>query len=94
MTTFNDIQGVANHWASLHPDLASRMDRALALVGNVRRAASDVYEVEGSDGHMYMVRVNRPSRTSMCTCPDYQEREIRCKHILAAALYEVCESPV
>ena len=94
MTTFDDLKGVARHWATLHPELEQRLSRALALVANVHRVTLLSYEVEGSDGHVYRVNVNRKERTSTCTCPDYELRRTRCKHILAAALYEVCEAPV
>ena len=85
------VNALVSRWAAMYPDLAERLARAAALVANVRRGdySRDVFFVEGSEGHSYMVRVNRKTRTSTCTCPDHQERQLRCKHILAVALLVV-----
>ena len=91
-TTTPNVSAVvskANKWASKHPDLSGRLDRAVALVANVNQTAHpDVYVVEGSHGHKYMVRVHRSEKTSECTCPD-SGKGWKCKHILAVALLEV-----
>jgi len=83
------IQGLARSWATRHPDLASRINRAVALVSNVLPGdrSPDVYFVEGSAGRQYMVRVNRRDRTSACTCPDHGKGN-HCKHRIACALFE------
>jgi uncharacterized Zn finger protein len=78
----------ANKWAARHPDLGSRLERALALIANVSSTLHpDVYVVEGSHGHKYMVRINRSEKTSECTCPDHAKGH-HCKHRLSVALYE------
>jgi len=84
------IQGIARAWATRHPELAARIARAIALVSNVQPGdrSPDVYFVEGSAGHRYMVRVNRGDRTSTCTCVDHSCRGMKCKHIIAAGLFE------
>lgn len=88
--TASAVNATVARWSARHPELADRLERAAALVANVTPGdrSPDVFFVEGSDGHRYMVRVNRQARTSTCTCPDHMTRDIRCKHILAAALVE------
>lgn len=80
---------LAARWAARHPDLASRLGSAKALVANVQPGdrSPNVFFVEGSAGRRYMVRVNRQARTSSCTCPDHGKRGGRCKHILAVAFW-------
>lgn len=84
MPTAAAIFATARRWASKHPDLSERLDRAVALVDNVRPTSPDVYSVEGSEGHGYVVRVRGTEST--CTCQDFARRGIRCKHRLAVAL--------
>jgi hypothetical protein len=79
----------ASKWAFKRPELADRIDRAGALVANVNKTAHpDVYVVEGSHGHKYLVRVHRDAKTSECTCPDSGKGN-HCKHRIAVALLEV-----
>jgi hypothetical protein len=77
-------------WSARHPELADRLERAAALVANVTPGdySPNVFFVEGSDGHRYLVRVNRKARTSTCSCLDHQMRGFKCKHVLAVALCE------
>lgn len=84
------INALARTWADKNPDLSDRIWRAVALVSNVTPGdlSPNVFFVEGSEGHKYMVRVNRAQKTSSCTCPDHTGRGLRCKHILASALFE------
>lgn len=80
---------LARKWAAKHPSLAKRLERAVALVANVTPGdySSNVYFVEGSDNHRYMVRIDRKNRISTCTCRDSQDG-FHCKHRLATALFE------
>ncbi len=82
------LNKIADRWVAKQPGAADRISRALALVDNVRKANSTTFYVEGSQGHKYVVLVDRTKRTSTCSCPDFQSRGVRCKHIFAAALYE------
>lgn len=85
----SNVNALAARWTARHPELRGRMERAIALVANVTPGRmSHVFFVEGSEGTSYIVRVNRRERTSTCTCPDHENRGGRCKHILAAALWE------
>ena len=79
------VNALVAKWAAKHPDLADRLERAAALVANVRGSGS-TFVVEGSDGHHYTVKVDRKARTSSCTCPDHKKRGLRCKHVLSVAL--------
>lgn len=81
------VATTAARWAAKNPELAPRMERAVALVANVTSTVSpEMFMVEGSYGHQYVVRVNRAARTSTCTCPDHGKGH-HCKHRLAVALY-------
>lgn len=84
------VNAVINNWAAKHPGLRARLHRAVALLDNVRPGdrSPNVFFIEGSYGNKYMVRVNRAQKSSSCNCPDHQNRNVKCKHILAAALYE------
>ena len=87
--TASSVSAKASKWAAKRPELADRIDRAVALVANVVKTAHpDVYVVEGSFGHKYVVRVHRDAKISECTCPDHQKGH-HCKHRLAVALVEV-----
>ena len=86
-----NVNALAARWTARHPELRGRMERAIALVANVTPGRmSHVFFVASAteEGISYIVRVNRKARTSTCTCPDHQQRGGRCKHILAAALWE------
>jgi hypothetical protein len=91
-----DVVVLARKWAGMHPGLATRLERAIALVANVIPGdfSPNVFFVEGSEGHRYMVRVDRKNRTSSCTCADSKVHGDRCKHRLAVALYETATSQV
>lgn len=84
------VAALAKVWIEKNPALKARIERAVALVANVRPGdrSPNVFFVEGSHGRTYMVRVNRAHKTSACECEDFLGRGIRCKHRLAAALYE------
>ena len=86
---YTTVRGLATVWAAKRPELEARINRALALVSNVTPGdlSPNVYFVEGSAGHNYMVKINRRDRTSTCTCPD-AEKGNHCKHRLAVALFE------
>jgi uncharacterized Zn finger protein len=80
------VNTLARKWAKAHPESASRIQRAVALVGNVERTGSHTFAVEGSEGHRYTVWVNWQKKTSTCTCGDSMGRHAHCKHRWAAAL--------
>lgn len=84
-----DALTLARRWAAKHPELASRLLRAVELVTRVTPCdyAPDAFFVEGSKDR-YLVKVFRKARSSTCTCPD-SEMGNHCKHRLAVALYEV-----
>ena len=83
------VNKLVSKWQAKHPELTARLNRAVSLVANVSRGFCPwVYFVEGSDGHSYIVRVNRKEHTSTCTCPDSTERGAHCKHRLAVALFD------
>ncbi len=86
----SNVNAKAQKWAEKHPDLAARLERAKALVASVKPGdlSPDVYFVEG-EKDSYMVKIDRKAHSSSCTCPDHTNRNVRCKHILAVALFEV-----
>lgn len=88
------VNKLVRRWAARHPELTERLDRAAALVANVRPGdlSPNVFFVEGSDGHRYFVCVNRRERKSSCSCPDHLNRAIKCKHILACALLDAAKA--
>lgn len=57
-------------------DVDKRDRRALTETMFVRRDAPDLYEVRTESGD-YVVDVREPA----CSCPDFQYRDVRCKHI-------------
>ena len=57
-------------------DVDERDRRALTETMFVRRDAPDLYEVRTESGE-YVVDVREPA----CSCPDFQYRDVRCKHI-------------
>jgi uncharacterized Zn finger protein len=81
------VNATAARWTKVAPELADRLERAKALVANVEATQDkDIFVVEGSEGHRYLVKLVKKSHRSECTCGDFAKRQIRCKHILAAAL--------
>jgi hypothetical protein len=51
--------------------------RALTETMFVRRDAPDLYEVRTASGGEYAVDAREPA----CTCPDFQYRDVACKHV-------------
>jgi hypothetical protein len=87
------VKQVAAWWAvSLDADTNRRLRRAVKLVlaGAVRPGdrSPNVFFVKGEQKAEYFVRVNRTARTSTCNCDDARTGAPRCKHRLAAALWE------
>jgi hypothetical protein len=81
-----DVAEKAARWVAHRPELATRMEKAMALVGGIERTdEANTYKVEGGKGD-YIVRVDRGRRYSECTCPDSAVRGQKCKHRLAVAL--------
>jgi predicted nucleic acid-binding Zn finger protein len=80
------IRNLATKWSAKRPELAARIERAIALTGGVKSQGEGVYVVEGVGGDYIVTK----GRNSMCTCPDSQ-RGNRCKHQLAVALVCIVE---
>lgn len=55
----------------------------------VRPLGRGRYEVEGHSGNVYLVDLDR----SVCTCPDHEFRDARCKHLRRVAI-EITEGRV
>ncbi|WP_224449588.1 SWIM zinc finger family protein [Haloprofundus salilacus] len=51
--------------------------RALTETMFVDREAPDFYRVRTQSGDEYVVDTREPA----CTCPDFQYRDVRCKHV-------------
>ena len=88
----SNVARLATVWADKHPELSARIQRAVALVSNVSTTlAPEIFFIEGSWGHKYIIRTDRKARTSTCTCPD-SEKGHHCKHRLAVALYVAAQA--
>lgn len=60
------------------PDFVDERDvRALTETMFVRETAPDLYDVRTRTGGAYHVDTREPA----CTCPDFQYRDVACKHI-------------
>lgn len=46
------------------------------------------FHIEGTTSNEYLVEVCKSDRCITCTCPDFQQRQMRCKHIYCL-LYRV-----
>jgi hypothetical protein len=62
-------------------DLEARDVRALTEYMSTLPFGGDVYSVTTESGSEYRV----DAREDRCTCPDYQYREVECKHLRRAA---------
>lgn len=78
------IERLAATWKLLHPDLASRIDRATGLTEKVKPIGDLTWEVVGVSS-IYYVYADPDTHASTCTCPDSQSGH-RCKHRIAVAL--------
>lgn len=87
-STFGKMRAIADRWAAKHPELRSRLERALALTGEVTRKGPTLFSVAG-ERDIYNVKIT--GNTSTCTCPDFVNRSIHCKHRLAVALVVTAE---
>lgn len=87
---FQKALDLVARWSAKHPRLKDRLERALFLVDHVHETTHpDRYLVDSSTGRgSYVVRIDRRTKTSSCTCPD-NARGHHCKHRLAVALYEL-----
>ena len=63
-----------------------RLQRALeyALMSNVYEVDGDQWEARNGDGKTYTLDV----AARECNCPDYQRRELPCKHLYSARLVQ------
>jgi uncharacterized Zn finger protein len=87
MTTNNKkVLEIAQKWAGRVD--AKRLEKAVALVDYVTVVDETTFRIEGTSD-TYTVSVDRTAKVSRCTCPDHQQRAMKCKHILACALREV-----
>jgi hypothetical protein len=87
---FRRMTELAAKWADKNPNLRDRLMRALAMTGGVKKVAPNQYTVEGERGD-YTVTIH--GNTSTCTCKDFLQRKIHCKHRLAVALVVTARSP-
>jgi hypothetical protein len=55
----------------------ARTMRAATEVMTVFEEADGLYEVITESGNSYNVKLDGPA----CTCPDFEHRDVRCKHI-------------
>ena len=78
------IRSLATQWAERHPELATRLEKAVALTGGVKSQGEGVYVVEGV-GDVYIVWADPQGKRSTCNCED-SRRGHHCKHRLAVAL--------
>jgi hypothetical protein len=76
---------LASKWIIKYPYLKERIQKALALITNVKAQGEGVYVVIGDSGRDYIVWADPSSGQSTCTCED-SIRGNHCKHRLAAAL--------
>jgi len=70
-------------------DLEERDVRALTEYMTVLPLGGDVYSVTTQSGSEYRV----DAREGRCTCPDYQYRNVRCKHLRRTA-FATGERPI
>ncbi len=80
------IHDLARTWTLKHPELKSRIERAVQLVlgGKVRHIEGSIYAVHGT-GDEYTVSIDPDHGSSICMCED-SRRGHKCKHRLAVAL--------
>lgn len=76
------VNTLVQKWSTKHPELASRLERAMALTGSVHSQGEGTFVVEGATGD-YIVGIEHGRST--CTCQDFK-RGHHCKHRLACAL--------
>ncbi|WP_224268895.1 SWIM zinc finger family protein [Haloprofundus salinisoli] len=75
MTSTPDVPDTT---AESTPDPVDERDvRALTETMFVDREAPDFYRVRTGSGDEYVVDTREPA----CTCPDFQYRDVRCKHV-------------
>ena len=80
MPTFNDSPNPAGD-ASGTPTLRQERGLAIAEAGKVRQKGT-LWVVPSQTGHgTYVVEPN--ATTPNCSCPDYETRQIKCKHLWA-----------
>lgn len=77
-------------WTTKYPNHQDRIDRGalLALSGKVAPRGLDTWRIVGSkkpDGSTPEYTVTVTCGYPSCTCPDYTEKNHRCKHIWACA---------
>lgn len=80
------INAIAAKWSARYPQQAAKIVRGamLALSHKVEPRSADSWRVEGSKGNAYLVEVR--CGYHRCSCPDFQLRRERCKHVWATAL--------
>lgn len=65
-------------------DLPDRTKRALGL--KVIKVDDGIYLVQSGNDPEQWYNVEVEVGSGSCTCPDYRERDVLCKHIRAAAI--------
>lgn len=78
----------ARRWAKAHPELSTRLNRAIALVDAVEHGTVvGKFRVRGTAA-VYEVTIDVTNKTSACTCPDSGKHiASHCKHQLAVGLW-------
>lgn len=74
---FQDGKAMSTYETETQEGTEPRTERALTEYMSVLPDGGDVFTVVGQNGGTY--RVDR--REGRCTCPDYEYRDIRCKHL-------------
>ena len=64
-------------------DVRQQRGQFIAEAGHVEKLGNEWFVPSQSGSGKYIVRLNPDLPT--CTCPDYELREMKCKHILYAA---------
>jgi hypothetical protein len=88
------IRGIAESWIAKHPELKSRIEKAIPLTVAITKEGPNTYVVENPDSDKktnpeYTVTVK--GNTSTCTCEDFLRRGSQCKHRLAVGLMVVSD---
>lgn len=90
----NFLHSLAESWTQKYPALKSRTERGLEIAltpGAVRHDGQNRFFVSSSRGGDQVVEID--AGVARCSCEDSKYRtQLRCKHILAAALMITCEA--
>ena len=101
------IREIADSWTTKHPELKSRIQKAIPLTLAITKEGPNTYIVENPDSDQKKPDpdpkntkntkthpeyiVTVKGNTSTCTCEDYIQRKSQCKHRLAVGLLVVSD---